>query len=350
MITNSLKILLLISLLSACDSSSQNKHGSRHSRAHLVTAQVVEKVAISTEQQVSGSLTAIQSIKIFNQESGQIEKLPYYQGDYVNKGDKLVFIKNDKITALLTKSKASRLQAESNLKRLSGLIKKNLTSQDEISQARTALALTKAEESLNQIRLNDTFIKAPFTGVISERLQEPGDIVPIHTHILSLIDNTRLIVKVQVSELLLSSITVNSKVSIQIDALKKLTAITGFISRIYPTIDPITRKGTLEVELDSIPKGAKPGQLCRVTIHTPAIERLLIDVAAVQYNDAGEYVFRIEKENKLNKLNIKTGQQINNKIEILVGLNEGDLIVTEGFSNLKSGKKVKLASNKKDTH
>ena len=112
-------------------------------------------------------------------------------------------------------------------------------------------------------------------------------------------------------------------------------------------IDPVTRKGTLEVELDKIPNGAKPGQLCRVNIITPAFERLLIDVAAIQYNESGEYVFRVNKQNKLTQVIVETGLQFKNQIEIISGLNQGDLIVTEGFSNLKPGKEVKVTNNNK---
>ncbi|MFV2060434.1 MAG: efflux RND transporter periplasmic adaptor subunit [Gammaproteobacteria bacterium] len=345
MIGNLLKLLLLLSLLTACDQSTQNKQDRRATRAKLVTALPVEKLALGTQQQVSGSLTALQQVKIFNQESGQIKKLPYFQGDFVKKGTILVFIKNDKIRAALTKSKATRLEAEIVLNRLDGLSKKNLTSQDEISQAKTALALAKAEESIIQIRLNDTSIKAPFTGVISERFFEPGDIVPLHSYILSIIDNTRLIVKIQVSELLLPELVLNSKVTIKIDALKNLKNVTGTISRIYPTIDPVTRKGTLEVELDFIPEGAKPGQLSRVIIYTPAIERLLIDVSAIQYNNSGEYVYRVNKDKHAIKVKVKTGVQINTKIEITEGLKENDLIIVEGFSRLKDGIKVKIANS-----
>jgi len=216
MITHLLKLLLIISLLSACDQSTQNKHNRRDSRAKLVTALPVEKLSLSTQQHVYGSLTALQLVKIFNQESGQIEKLPYFQGDFVKQSDVLVYIKNDKIRAALTKTKATHLEAEIVLKRLTDLSKNNLTSQDEISQAKTALALAKAEESIIQIRLNDTFIKAPFTGVISDRLYETGDIVPLHSHILSIIDNTKLIVKIQVSELLLPDLKINNNVSVRL--------------------------------------------------------------------------------------------------------------------------------------
>ncbi len=346
MIMNLIKLILITSLLSACDQSTQNKQHTRGSRAKLVIALPVEKLSLGTQQHVSGSLTARQTVKIFNQEPGQIDKLPYFQGDKVSLGKIIVYIKNDKITAVLAKSKATRLQAESNLNRLSKLITKNLTSQDEISNAQTALALAKAEETINQIRVNNSFIKAPLAGVISERFHEPGDVVPIHTHILSIIDNSRLIIKVQISEILLSQLLKNSRVTVHIDALKSANNITGKISRIYPTIDPSTRKGTIEIELETIPTGAKPGQLCRIIIHTPAIERMVIDAAAIQYDNTGKFVYRVNADNKVQKINIQTGLQIENTIEIVSGLNVKDLIVTEGFSNLKDGVKIKIVNKK----
>lgn len=349
MITTLLKILIITILLAGCSQETETKYKKRGSRVQLVEAVVVKRVSIGSQQHLSGSLIAKQSVKIFNQESGQIEKLPYFQGDNVNQGDTIVFIRNDKIKAVLNKSKATRRQAEINLNRLSKLIKKNLTSDEELSQAQTALALAKAEESINQIRFNDTFIKAPFTGVISERLSQVSDIVPIHSHILSIIDISKLIIKVQISELLLPQLLLNSRVSIEIDALSTLKNITGKISRIYPTIDPLSRQGTLEVELSNVPTGAKPGQLSRIIIYSPAKERLLVDAAALQYDNTGKYVYRIDTENRITKITVKTGLQVNNKIEIIDGLQENDLVVVEGFSNLENGKKIKLANKSKDT-
>ncbi len=346
MITNLLKFLIIASLLSACSQNTENKHKKRGVRAQLVEAVTTERVSVASQQHVSGSLTAIQSVKIFNQEPGQIEKLPYFQGDYVTQGQIIVFIKNDKIRAILDKSKATRNQAETNLNRLSKLIKKNLTSEEEITQAQTDLALAKAEETINQIRFNDTFIKAPFSGVISERLSEAGDIVQIHSHILTIIDNTKLIIKVQISELLLAQLLLNSKVTVKIDALNSLKNIPGKISRIYPTIDAVTRQGTLEVELSNVPVGAKPGQLSRITIYSPAKDRLLVNATALQYDNSGEYVYRINTENRISKIKVKSGLRIKNKIEIINGLQEKDLIVIGGFSNLEDGKKIKLANSK----
>ncbi len=98
--------------------------------------------------------------------------------------------------------------------------------------------------------------------MITERLFEPGDVVPLHSHIMTLIDPNSLQVKIRLSEIRIPLKQQGDKVEISIDALGD-ARYHGRISRIYPTIEPKTRKGTVEVVLLPVPAGARAGQLAR---------------------------------------------------------------------------------------
>lgn len=337
-----MKILFLLFLsltIIACDQhSAQKVRNKKPIQVHVVKT---ERTPLSATRLVTGSLEAIISVKIFNQEEGRIIALPFRQGDIVNKGDLLVEIDASLIQALLNKALANLKQAKTDVRRLKSLFRKKLSSEDELARAETAESLAKSEVNLLKTRLSHTKIRAPFSGVISVRNNEPGDVVPLHSHILELIDEQQLKIQVHLSELLLANIKVGNPVHVRIDALGEQKYLAK-VSRIYPTIDPRTRQGIMEVILDVMPEGARPGQLSRIIITSKTTPRLNIPYDAIRNDSKGQFVFRVDKNNTIEMIRVKTGIQLDKKIEIIDGLNLHDQVVTKGFIGLKKGSQVNI--------
>ena len=115
----------------------------------------------------------------------------------------------------------------------------------------------------------------------------------------------------------------------------------GLITRIYPTLDPVSRRGTIDVELQPVPEGAAPGQLCRVELGTHAAQRRVIPFSALRRDEESEYVFVLDADSKAQRVNVQSGLRLAEKIEITEGLEDGQQVITRGFLGLTSGKKVK---------
>jgi membrane fusion protein (multidrug efflux system) len=312
-------------------------------KPHLVETATVTHSVQGIVRTRTGTLRARLEVKIYNQEEGRVTKLPFYEGDRVKKGEVIAKLDDKLLQAQLARARATRQQAEQDLKRLKNLFRQKLTSADELSRAETAAEVAKADEEVLATRLSYTTITSPIDGVISERLTEPGNIAERYAHLLTISDPTSLITEVTVSELLLAKLSVNETAMVRIDALGK-DSFKGRISRIFPNLDPVTRRGTLEVELKPVPKGARPGQLCRVQLQTQAAQRLLFPFKALRRDDSGEYVFTVDGENQVKKVKITTGLRINEQIEVIEGLESGQQVVTKGFLGLKEGAKVKVVS------
>ncbi|UCE90388.1 MAG: efflux RND transporter periplasmic adaptor subunit [Pseudomonadota bacterium] len=332
--------------LAGCQPSPQEKPQERTKKAHQVETVVVEKAALSSRRTVTGSLEPIRIVRIYNQEQGTITALPGYEGDGVEKGEELVRLEDALIRAELSKTVATRRQAQLDLKRLESLVPRKLASDDELARARTALELAKAEEALLRTRLGRTKIHAPFQGVISERLREPGDVVPLHSHILTLVDPSALKARIEVSEIALAGVASGTPVKMRIDALGD-QLYDGEVLRVHPTIDPETRHGTIEVSLTPVPPGALPGQFCRIVLESHAADRRSVPIAALRRDMQGEYVFRIGTEGEARRVAVQTGLQFDDRIEIIEGLSIGDQIVIKGFLGLSDGKRVRAVNARK---
>ena len=337
-------LLLLIIGLGACQKT-EPRHAAQKNLPFVEIAKV-ERKPLKASRLVTGSLEAISTVRIFNQEQGRLLSLPYSEGDAVKKDQLVAQIDASLIQAELNKAKATLHQAKVNLRRITSLQRKKLASDDELSRAQTALELAQSEQVLLQTRFAHTRIRAPFDGVISERLQEPGDVVAVHSHILTIIDPSKLKIVVHLSELLLAHIKTGQAVQVRIDALGE-RHFPARVTRLYPTIDPRNRQGTMELQLQTVPKGARPGQLCRVMVNSETTPRRAIPFLAVRHDSKGEYVYRLDAENKVEKIHVQTGIQLGAEIEILAGLKEGDRVVSKGFIGLNAGRQVQIKPIKK---
>ena len=337
-----LLILCLVLGLAGCDEPAK-KDGAKAKggkRQHLVEVVTVGAKPLRHETVRTGSLAARRSVRIFNQEEGRIDQLPVYEGASVTTGQVLVRLDRRLLTAQLEKAAAARKLAAAELERINKLAEKKIATQEKLDQAETRYSVAQAEETLVRTRLAYSEIAAPFDAIVTERKLEPGDIAPLHTHLLTLIDPNSLYTKISVSELMLPRLKEGDTAEVRIDALGS-RVWTGRIRRIHPTIDARTRQGVVEVALDPVPPGAREGQLCRVTLRTPEVRRKVLPFAALRRDQEGEYVF-VVVDGKAELRRVRSGLRLEDKVEALDGLATGDKVVVRGFLDLSPGKRVTI--------
>lgn len=337
-------LLATLALLAACGESTNDNKSNGEKRPPLVQLAPVEYQREGQTLTRTGTLRADRQVKLITEEEGRIAALPVHEGDLVSEGDLLVQLNDTLLRAELKKARAQREQAALDLRRLERLQSSRVVSEDELARARTALDVAQAEEDLLRIRLGNTRISAPFSGVISARLAEPGDAVAKFTHLLTLTDDKTLLAALPLSELLLPALAVNDPVTLTLDALGDVR-LQGRILRIHPTVDPVTRQGTVEVVLDNPPPEARPGQLSRVELTLRPQPRLTIPFLALRRDIQGEYVFLYGDDNSVHYTPVISGLHLGERIEIVHGLNEKQQVVINGFLGLNDGMKVSLAGD-----
>jgi RND family efflux transporter MFP subunit len=309
-------------------------------RVHLVELAVAAPGKLTHAADRTASLRALREVRITNQEEGEIIEVAAREGEPVRRGQALVRYDDRILRAELDKAAAALKQAELDHLRNRQLKERGFVSEDAVSRAATGLEIARAEERLLRARLRHMVIEAPFSGVVSARHAEPGNVTPRHTHLLTVIDPSQLVTDVTVSELVLPDLRVGDPASVRIDALGEALH-PGRIVRIHPSIDPLTRTGRVEVVLDPVPSGARPGQFSRVVISSGARERLLVPLAALRRDVDGEYVFVYQDDGTVRRAPVASGLRLADKVEIRSGLEAGMPVVVKGFIGLAAGDKVK---------
>ncbi len=337
-VINALMILSIAGLVTACGDDNAGQ-GKKRARTHLVEISVVAKRDMDISADRTGSLRALREVKLFNQEEGRVNAVYVREGDWVKRGRVLIRLDDRLLRAEHQKSLATLRQAKLDVDRLQRLIQKKLVSEDALSRAVTSMEIAAADEKLLRTRLSYLTIRAPFSAHIAKRNVEPGDVAPKYTNLLTLVDQSTLIIDVQVSELILQRLKIGGRADVRIDALG-LQTYPGKIIRIHPTIDPLTRRGRIEVVLKPVPKGARAGQFSRVTLHTSNSSSITIPFSALRRDGKGEFVYVIDDDNKARRNNVSSGLRMADKVEITDGLAVGQIVISKGFLGLSDGKTV----------
>lgn len=346
LVTTAAVIVLAAGFLVACGDNG-NAKARRLVKPHLVELGPVRRAPVQYVAERAGSLRALRQVKLFNQEEGQIDRVLVHEGDSVRKGQALAMLDARILQAELRKAAAKRRQAESELKNLKSLAVKKLVSENTLERARTTFDVASADESVLKTRVSYMTIRAPFAGKIAARLVEPGDIAPKHTHLLTVVDPKQLVTDVQVSELLIARLRRGDRADVRIDALGD-KVYTGKILRIYPTIDPATRLGRIEILLKPVPKGARAGHFSRVTLYSSGSRPLVVPSTAVRRDERGEFVYVAGDNSSARRVQVLVGLRFADKIEIQSGLTEGQLVVIKGFIGLEEGQTIKAVNVKSD--
>jgi len=332
--------IALAAAAAGCGSESSGKNGPPAPRAHLVELAGAELGALAYAADRAGSLRALREVKLVNQEPGEVIEVRARVGERVAAGQVLVRYDERILRAQLDKARAMLKQAELDQRRNRQLEARGFVSEDAVSRAATVLEVARAEERLLRERLSNLTIAAPFAGVVSQRLVEPGNVTAVHTLLMTVIDPSQLVTDVTVSELALPYMRVGDPASVRIDALGDALH-PGAIVRIHPSIDPLTRSGRVEVVLDPVPVGARPGQFCRVELTTGARQRLLVPLAALRRDAEGEHVFVYQDDGTVRRAAVSSGLRLADRVEIRAGLEAGARVVTKGFIGLAAGQRVK---------
>jgi RND family efflux transporter MFP subunit len=334
----------MLALVSACSDSKTPAQPSKSRQASPVLVEVaqVQQRSVAKRWLRTGTLAYRHVLRVYTQEKGRITDLPLFEGDKVHKGDLLATLDNELLNAELRKARATSSMARRRVSRLERLRKTKATSEEDLIEAQTALELSLAEVDILKIRLGYTTIKAPFDGIITHRLAEPGDVKPSNSHLLTVADPHSLVARVPAPEQLLADLEPGNDILVQLD-IPGSALIKGNLQRIFPTLDPQSRQGNIEIQLSNPPDMARAGQFVRVTLTGIDKTRLMIPFTALRTDRKGEYVYTVRND-RVERKNVTTGARFDDWLEVIEGLQAGDQIVKRGFMNLKSNTPVTISN------
>src|SRR3989442_1103128 len=296
-----------------------------------VSVQIVHprKGEITRNITLPGNVLAYQQATLYAKVAGYLKTITVDKGDRVKEGDLIADIEVPEMLADRARYQAEVEVAALDYQRLSESQKKapDLVMPQTVDNAKGKLDIAKANLDRTQTLLNFAKITAPFSGIVTKRMVDPGAFIPAATSgsaaqnaaIVILADFNRVRVQVAVPELETSLIATDQPVKLTVDGLPGRN-FDGKITRFSYTLDEATKTMLAEIELPNPKLELLPGMYASVKI---AIERkedaLLVPVDALVVERAGAFVFAIN-DNKAKQTRVQTCPNDGNNVEIINGV------------------------------
>lgn len=288
----------------------------------------------------SGQLGAENSVMVKSENDGVIQEVLFEEGQDVEEGAVLFQLRNEEQRARVREAEANLALAHEVSNRTHKLAKRNAVSEAAKTEASAQLAVAKARVELAQVELDRTDIRAPFDGVLGMRMVAVGDFVSDETALVQIDAVDRLQVIFAISELGILFTQVGVPVQVTVAPYPD-DVFPGEVFFVSPTVDPSTRRIIAKAWVANPERRLRAGLFAGVDMQIGERENaILIPEAAVVFDRRGTYVWRVDGESVARKVPVEVGLRRLGKVEITLGLQPGDRIVSAGVHKVQEGKPV----------
>jgi RND family efflux transporter MFP subunit len=294
----------------------------------------VSRVERPRDVEVVGSIQSESRTNIASRIVANVIEMKASAGSKVKAGDVLVILDSvapkarvEQAREMLRSAEANRSLAQTELDRVSTLRQTGAVSQNQIDEWETKLALAKSDVSRSEqaireaeVGLADAELKAPFDGVVIDRLAEPGDQAYPGRPLLTMYDPNRLRLEASVREAYMGRLQPGQKISVFIDSIAQERP--GEVQQIVPATDPTSRSFLVKVHLND-PTGLYPGMYARMRVPLGTESRLEIPQSIVRR--VGQLTFvEVLDNGHVDRRAVRLGRTSGDNVEVLAGLSEGE--------------------------
>jgi membrane fusion protein (multidrug efflux system) len=302
--------------------------------AAVATARLQEDVA------AIGTLRSNESVVVRPEISGRISEIGFTEGARVEKGQLLVALDSSVYAAEVQQARANLALAETNFKRTTDLERDKFVSATAKDQSLNGLRVAQANVALAEARLAKTQIRAPFSGVIGIRQVSVGDYVKEGQDLVTLEDISSLKVDFRLPEVMLTDLRRGQAVEVASDAMANRT-YTATLDAIDPLVDQNGRAVILRARLKNTDGQLRPGMFVRTRlILAERANALTVPEEALMPSGADQFVYKVV-DGKATRVKVKTGLRRGSQVEVVEGLQAGDVVVTAGQIKLREGVAVR---------
>ncbi len=303
----------------------------------------------------NGSITAWQEAIIGSEASGlRLVSVNANVGDKVAKGQVLATFATEQVGAEVAQAQASLLEAQANAQdaainadKARTLQASGALSEQQINQyttldksAKARLEVAQAALAVQQVRLKQTAVLAPDSGVISSRSATLGAVVASGTELFKMIRGGRLEWRAEVTSTEMAGIKPGTQVMV---TAASGAQVVGKTRTIAPTVDSGSRNGLVYVDLP-FHANIKAGMYAKGEFLLGASNVLSLPQQALVLRDGFTYAMRLEPGNKISQVKLQTGRRADDAVEVLQGAKVGEQFVASGAAFLTDGDTVKVVA------
>ena len=319
------------------------------------------RVASVTKQKIRPSVTLVGTVEpwkrslVAGEVAGRVEQFPVKEGQSVKKGQLLAQLSTETLQIQLDSAKASRSetrvrheQAQLDLERIKGLLKKGYLTQKEYDDAvseelalKQRLTRLDAEIRQEEDRIKKSRIVAPFAGLVVKEHTEIGQWVDEGGPVVEMVDISRVKIEVPLPERYVRDVGSGDAVSAVFDGLPGFKA-KGRIFSVVAQANMAARTFPVKVKIQNRGLKIKSGMVSRVTILLgKPYEAVLVPKDALVLRGQQQFIFLVEDGKAVQK-RVTPGAFIDGLVEVNGEVPEGMRVVVQGNERLMPGQPVRI--------
>lgn len=324
--------------------------------------------SLTREFRLDGVVEAINRATVSAQTGGSIQEIRVDIDDYVEKGEIILRLKDVSQQARLKKALAAEKEAISHLskaedeyQRIEDIYAKKVVSKAEMDEARHALSAAKARlesarASLDEAReqLSYTQLKAPYSGIVTERHVEVGETVQPGTKIMTGVSLDKLRVNVDVPQGLINKIRLFGKAFVytntEINSKKNQVAVEKIT--IFPMADRVSNTFKVRLDLPEGIKGLFPGMFVKASLVIGEKQVLMVAQQSVVYRSEVTAVYVVSDDGVINFRHVRVGSRSGDSWVVLSGLTEGEKValnpIKAGIQSMQQRRQSQLTGSAND--
>ncbi len=296
-----------------------------------------------------GTLVPCDSVDLKSEVNSKVEQIFFSDGSIVKKGDTLIQFDESLAQAEVKEAEAKYRRAKIEYEMLDKLAGRGATAKIKKEQAFSEMQTASAQLNSAKVKLEKYKILAPFGGMIGIKHLSVGQFIQSGMDLVKLVDNHPLKVDFSVAEVDIDKIYVSQEIKIFVGG-DDFQSYTAKISAIEPESDKVSHSFRVRAVLDVPEEIAmnsqilKPGRFVKVRITVNDGEKgIIVPESAVEKSGNESMVYIVSDGMAIRRL-VTTGMRKDGNIEIITGINEGDIVITKGKEGVSDGRAVRVRS------
>ncbi len=304
----------------------------------LATLQATPEPAMR-ERVWDGVVEAVNQATLSAQTGGRVRELPFDVNDLVQAGDVVVRFTDveqqaaqRQAEAALRAARAAFNEAEAEYTRIRDIFERKLVSRTQFDQATarrdaTRAQLESAEAAVRAAgeQVDYTAVRAPYTGIVTQRHVEVGETVRPGQPLISGLSLDRLRLNVSVPQSDVAAIREHGRAALLLADGRRLDATRVTV---FPYADPQTHSFSVRVELPQAETGLQPGMIAKVAFVIGEAQRLRVPISALVQRSEVSGVYVVDAQGPRLR-QVRLGHRQGDRVEVLAGLAEGERIATD---------------------
>jgi membrane fusion protein (multidrug efflux system) len=304
----------------------------------VITARV-EQRAIAAGIEAIGTANANEAVSVTSKTTNIVTAIRFGDGDVVKSGQVLVELDRNQVAADLAAAEAAFEESRSQFNRSRDLLASHVLSKSQYDQLEATMKANQARVESARARLEDTYIRAPFSGRTGLRRVSLGTLISPGTVVTTLDDLSAIKVDFAVPELYVSELRNGQVVAARTNAWPGRT-FSGKVVSVDSRVDPATRAVTVRAVVPNGDGALKPGMFLTVSVAQDRRVALVVPEEALVPEQARQFVY-VVADGKVAKREVTLGRREPGFVQITNGLARGDSVVVEGTLKLRDGAQVR---------